>query len=110
MNSSSKNVLLMKADIGKAKPSLYNLPNQNFSYGKAYIKDKEGAKEGTFKKILKKIKIKIFLVSMTWKYHEATKDPSPNVNFAKLNKEKVVGNKSNVLEIVVKKLFKFFRI
>lgn len=47
---------------------------------------------------------------MTWKYHEATKNPSPNVNFAKLNKEKVVGNKSNVLEIVVKKLFKLLRI
>lgn len=44
--SSSKNVLLVKSDIGKTKISTYNLPSENYTYGKPYIKDKEGAKEG----------------------------------------------------------------
>lgn len=47
--SSTKNVLLMKSDIGKAKPTIYSLPKENFTYGKPYIKDKEGAKEGFLK-------------------------------------------------------------
>ena len=42
----SKNPLLVKGEVGKAKPTIYNLPNQDFAYGKGYIKDKEGAKEG----------------------------------------------------------------
>ena len=46
--TSTKNILLMKSEVGKAKTSIYKLPDQNFSYGKAYVKDKEGAKEGTF--------------------------------------------------------------
>ena len=44
--NSSKNILLIKGDIGRAKPSVYHLPDENYAYGKAYVKDKEGAKEG----------------------------------------------------------------
>ena len=40
------NPVLMKDDVGKPKPSTYNLPKQDFVYGLPLIRDKEGAKEG----------------------------------------------------------------
>ena len=45
-------MLLVKDDVGKAKPSTYNLPPSNFAYGKALPRDKEGAKLGNFKKYI----------------------------------------------------------
>lgn len=44
----SGNVLLMKDEVGRSKPSTRVLPNPNFTYGKAEIKDKEGVYERTF--------------------------------------------------------------
>lgn len=38
----SKNVLLMRDEVGKAKPSMHALPSDNFVYGKVEAKDKEG--------------------------------------------------------------------
>ena len=44
-----QNPLLLKDDVGKAKPTTYNLPQeQAFVFGKALKKDQEGAKEGMF--------------------------------------------------------------
>ena len=37
------NHLLLKDDIGRAKPSTRILPHQYHTYGKPEIKDKEGA-------------------------------------------------------------------
>ncbi|CAD8083672.1 unnamed protein product [Paramecium primaurelia] len=67
------NPLLMKDDVGKSKPSTYNLPNQDFVYGQPLVKDKEGAKE----------------VTMTWKFHKESQDQVPNRDFTELNKQSI---------------------
>ena len=43
----SKNVLLMRDEIGKAKPSMHVLPAGSFVYGKVEAKDKEGVYDRT---------------------------------------------------------------
>jgi len=48
-----ENPLLLKDDVGKPKPSTYNLPTNEFIYGKALKRDKEGAKEGYLQRIIK---------------------------------------------------------
>lgn len=52
-----KNPLLVRDDVGKAKPSCYDLPQNNFAYGRPGNHDQEGARE----------------VSMFWVSHK----PSP---------------------------------
>lgn len=47
-NKNNTNSLLTKDDVGKSKPSTYNLPGKDFSYGKPLDRDIEGAKEGKF--------------------------------------------------------------
>lgn len=42
------NHLLLKDDVGRPKPSTRDLPYQDFTYGRAEIRDPEGASEGTF--------------------------------------------------------------
>ncbi|EGR34609.1 hypothetical protein IMG5_006080 [Ichthyophthirius multifiliis] len=64
------NPLLLKDDVGKAKPSAYDLPPIEFTYGCPLKRDEEGAKE----------------VSMSWKFHRETRDKIPDRDFAKLNK------------------------
>jgi len=49
MKVNPRNVLLVKDDVGKAKPSTYDLPSSNFFYGKSSANDQEGAGIGTFK-------------------------------------------------------------
>jgi len=66
----NKNVLLIKDNVGSAKPSTYNLPNIHFTYGKAPTKDPENAKE----------------VCMTWKYHNPSNQKFPDRDFKSLNK------------------------
>jgi len=82
----------MKSEVGKSKPSTYDLPSQDFAFGKGYIKDKEGAKEGLLKiiKIFRIILINIYLVSMTWNFHQSTREPIQQVDFKKKNKEKLI--------------------
>lgn len=36
------NVLLVKDNVGKAKPSTYNLPDINFAYGKCFDEESVG--------------------------------------------------------------------
>jgi len=43
---SKKNYLLVKDDVGKAKPTTRNLPPEGFSYGKPDQKDQEDASKG----------------------------------------------------------------
>ncbi len=42
----SNNPLLLKDDVGRGKPSAYNLPDGPFVYGRPLPRDDEGAKEG----------------------------------------------------------------
>lgn len=44
-NKDGKNSLLNKDDVGRAKPSTYKLPGEEFVYGHAPKTDPEGAKE-----------------------------------------------------------------
>lgn len=46
MTNRNPNVLLMKDDVGRSKPTTRLLPGQGFTYGKAEIRDKEGADRG----------------------------------------------------------------
>lgn len=40
------NSVLLKDDVGRAKPSSYRLPEIHFTYGRPLERDEEGAKEG----------------------------------------------------------------
>ncbi|EAR93263.2 hypothetical protein TTHERM_01190430 (macronuclear) [Tetrahymena thermophila SB210] len=77
------NKLLLKNEIGKAKQSTYNLPPINHVYGKPPKKDAEGAKE----------------VTMTWKYHDESKDKEPPRDFLKLNRDCIKDKCFNAKEI-----------
>jgi Domain of unknown function (DUF4483) len=48
----SHNILLLKDDLGKAKPSSYPLPGAGFAFGKVIGNDAEGAKEGNQKSFI----------------------------------------------------------
>jgi hypothetical protein len=41
------NILLLKGDVGRSKPSVYELPENSFSYGKKVNRDGIGMKEIT---------------------------------------------------------------
>ena len=43
-----QNILLVKDDIGKAKPNTRKLPSELFTYGKPEKRDPEDAKAGKF--------------------------------------------------------------
>jgi len=43
---SGTNTLLVKDDVGHAKPSTYDLPQNRFVYGRPLDRDPENAKEG----------------------------------------------------------------
>ena len=62
--------MLVKDDVGKSKPSTYNLPSDGFTYGKALPRDKEGANKGNYFGLINQS-----LVSMTWAFHSETRDP-----------------------------------
>merc|ERR1719218_481443 len=67
----SRNPLLVKDDVGKAKPSCYNLPGDDFAYGRPDLPDYEGARE----------------VTMQWVAHKAEQRQDSDVqDFRKLNK------------------------
>lgn len=65
------NPLLVKDDVGKSKPSCYNLPPEDFSYGRPDLPDYEGARE----------------VTMQWVAHKGESRPVSDVqDFKKLNR------------------------
>lgn len=48
VNSAKKNILLVKDDIGKAKPTTRKMPPDTFTFGKAERRDPEGVRAGKF--------------------------------------------------------------
>jgi hypothetical protein len=70
----TRNPLLVKDDVGKAKPSCYKLPPEDFAYGRPDMPDFEGARE----------------VTMQWVAHHAEARKEADVqDFKKLNKAAV---------------------
>jgi hypothetical protein len=45
--NASRNAVLVKDDVGKAKPTIYDLPPDNHAFGRSEIPDMEGAREVT---------------------------------------------------------------
>jgi hypothetical protein len=65
-----KNLLLVKDDVGRAKPATRDLPPEGFTYGKADRRDHESAG----------------IVTSSWKMHEQSKPQEAERDFKKLNK------------------------
>ena len=66
----NKNQLLVKDDVGRAKPATRDLPPDGFTFGKPDRKDPENAG----------------IVTQSWKAHEQSKAKEPERDFKKLNK------------------------
>lgn len=66
----SKNILLVKDDVGKAKQSVRELPNSNYSYGSKFKKDYEGAGA----------------IISSWQVHNPTTHIETEKDFRKLNR------------------------
>jgi len=62
--------IINKDDIGKVKAPLYQLPNTDFSYGKAAGNDKEGVRA----------------LTSSWQIHTPTRTATPKKDFKTLNK------------------------
>ena len=52
LNSYKQNVLLVKDDVGRPKPTTRKLPQENFTFGKPEKRDPEDAGKGKFLVIL----------------------------------------------------------
>jgi hypothetical protein len=75
--TSKSSYLLLKDDVGKARPPTRALPGKEFTYGKSSGLDADHAKE---------------LLS-SWKFHNPTQDDLPLRDFRKLNKQSLqLGN------------------
>lgn len=70
----SKNVLLMKDEIGKPKPSIHSLPGTDFRYGKPEAKDSEGVYERNS-----------YAVTHHWQVHTPTRPADPEKDYQRLN-------------------------
>jgi len=67
----SRNAVLVKDDVGKAKPTIYDLPHDAHAYGKADPPDQEGARE----------------VTMHWAAHVPRKKPGAETqDYRKINR------------------------
>jgi len=67
----SKNAILVKDDVGKARPTVYDLPHEAHAYGRAEMPDLEGARE----------------VTMNWAAHVPRAKPGPSgQDFKLINK------------------------
>merc|ERR1711865_1105652 len=80
----TKNVMLVKEEIGKAKATCFDLPHEAFAYGRAEPADLEGARE----------------VTMHWAAHVPRPKPGDNVqDFRKLNKMAARANVANAVDL-----------
>ena len=70
----TNNVLIAKDGVGFPKPCVNPLPHPGFIYGKSAGYDLEGAKE----------------VTMSWRFHDKTRNRRAKKDFKKLNKMSVV--------------------
>lgn len=77
MMRDTKNVLLVKDDVGKGKPTTRDLPTGAFAYGKSAGHDPEGASEGSFPISS--------VVTRSWKMSKNSKDVMPEKDFKRLN-------------------------
>ena len=70
------NYLIVKDDVGRAKPSTRSLPSMGFTYGKSDLSNQEGAGE----------------VTTSWKFHTAKQSSDDNNprDFKKLNKRAIL--------------------
>lgn len=67
----SRNAILVQDDIGRAKPTVYDLPPEDHAYGRAEMPDLEGARE----------------VTMNWAAHVPRPKPGPGgQDFKLINK------------------------
>lgn len=65
-----KNLLLVKDDVGRAKPNTRDLPPEGFTFGRADRRDQENAG----------------VVTSSWKLHSQSKPAEAERDFKKLNK------------------------
>lgn len=80
----SRNVLLTKDDIGRAKHSVYDLPEADFAFGAGQIPDLEGARE----------------VTMHWASHQPrSKQGSATQDFRKINKNAAKSGVANASQL-----------
>mmetsp|Transcript_15120 Transcript_15120/g.31659 ORF Transcript_15120/g.31659 Transcript_15120/m.31659 type:complete len:232 (-) Transcript_15120:66-761(-) len=81
----TKNVILLKDDVGRAKKSVYDLPHEGHAYGRSEIPDLEGARE----------------VTMHWAAHVPHPKPESGIqDFKRLNKEAAKSQVKNARELV----------
>jgi len=66
-----RNPLLVKDDVGKSKPTCYDVPDDSFAYGCPHTKDAYGARE----------------LTMQWVTHQKSRRPELGLDFARLNKK-----------------------
>jgi len=80
----SRNVVLVQDDVGKAKQSCYDLPDEGFAFGRAEPADMEGARE----------------VTMHWAAHVPRAKAGPDCqDFRKINKIATKINISNAKQL-----------
>jgi len=78
------NVILVRDDVGKAKPSCFNLPSENFAYGHPGNQDLEGCRE----------------VCMRWVSHTPSAGPLPSApDFLTFNKRATQSRVTNAKEL-----------
>lgn len=65
-----RNFLLVKDDVGRAKPATRDLPPDGFTFGRADRRDQENAG----------------VITSSWKMHEQSKPRDPERDFKRLNK------------------------
>lgn len=72
----TKNRLLVKDDVGKAKPCVVKLPPSDFAFGKPDSKDEAGAA----------------VLTSSWNYHTVNSDAKASqvIDFKKMNKMKLM--------------------
>lgn len=76
--------MLVKDDVGKAKPTIYDLPPEGHAYGRSDPPDQEGARE----------------VTMHWAAHVPRRKPGPECqDFRKLNRLAAVSGCTNAQEL-----------
>jgi hypothetical protein len=80
----TKNAILVRDDVGKARPTCYDLPHEAHAYGRAEPADLEGARE----------------VTMHWAAHVPRPKPDGNVqDFMKLNRMAATSGVSNATDL-----------
>jgi hypothetical protein len=79
-----RNPILVRDDVGKAKPTCYDLPPEEFAFGRPDNPDFEGARE----------------VTMQWLAHIPSSTPAERVNdFRKINKLALRGGVSSAKDL-----------